>query len=67
MKPILLIATNFLREQRWPLLVLVMWVVLSSAVSGLGADTVATDDVLFFLKTQAIYGVAFVAFLSSAA
>lgn len=67
MKPIFLIAVNFLREQRWPLLVLLAWVVLSSAASGIGSEKLAVDDVLFFLKTQAVYGVAFVAFLSGAA
>lgn len=67
MIPILLIALNFLREQRWPLLVLLAWVVLSSFASGIGSEKLAVDDVLFFLKTQAVYGVAFVAFLSGAA
>lgn len=67
MKAIWLIAVNFLREQRWPVLVLLLWVVGSSLASGLGTERLAVDDVLFFLKTQAVYGVAFIAFLASAA
>jgi ABC-type transport system involved in multi-copper enzyme maturation permease subunit len=67
MKAIYLIGVNFLREQRWPILVLLLWVTGSSLASGVGADRLAVDDVLFFLKTQAVYGVAFIAFLASAA
>lgn len=67
MKAIWLIGVNFLREQRWPILVLLLWVAGSSLASGVGASRLAVDDVLFFLKTQAVYGVAFIAFLASAA
>lgn len=67
MKPMALIAVNFLREQKWPLLVLLFWVLLSSVASGLGQQKLAVDDVLFFLKTQAVYGVTFIAFLAGSA
>ena len=67
MKPMGLIALNFVREQRWPLLVLLFWVLGSSVASGLGSQRLVVDDVLFFLKTQAIYGVAFIAFLAGSA
>jgi ABC-type transport system involved in multi-copper enzyme maturation permease subunit len=67
MKPILLIALNFIREQRWPLIVLIIWVLGSSMAAGFGTDKLVTDDVIFFLKTQAIYGIAFIAFLSASA
>jgi hypothetical protein len=65
MKPIILIALNFMREQRWPLLVLLLWVLGSSMAASFGTDKLVTDDVIFFLKTQAIYGIAFIAFLSA--
>lgn len=67
MKAMYLIAVNFLREQRWPLLVLLFWILISSAASGLGQEKLVVDDVLFFLKTQAVYGVAFIAFLAGSA
>jgi ABC-type transport system involved in multi-copper enzyme maturation permease subunit len=67
MRPVMLIALNFLREQRWPLIVLMVWVLASSLATGLGTEKLATDDVIFFLKTQAVYGVAFIAFLSASA
>jgi ABC-type transport system involved in multi-copper enzyme maturation permease subunit len=67
MKPIILIALNFMREQRWPLLVLLLWVLGSSMAASFGTDKLVTDDVIFFLKTQAIYGIAFIAFLSASA
>ena len=67
MRPIMVIATNFIREQRWPLIVLMLWVVGSSLAAGLGSDRLVSDDVVFFLKTQAVYGIAFIAFLSASA
>jgi hypothetical protein len=67
MKPVLLIAGNFVREQRWPLILLVVWVLGTGTAAGLTAGRVSTDDVLFFLKQQAIYGVAFSAFLAASA
>jgi len=36
-KPVLLIAVNFVREQRWPILVLLLWVLLL-AFLGLMSD-----------------------------
>jgi len=67
MKPVVLIAFNFLREQRWPVIVLMVWVLASSAATGFGTEKLAADDAIFFLKTQAIYGIAFIAFLSASA
>ncbi len=67
MTPTFVIATNFIREQRWPLIVLMLWVIGSSLAAGLGTDKLVSDDVVFFLKTQAVYGIAFIAFLSASA
>lgn len=65
MRPVLLIAVNYLREQRWPLLVLLGWVVISAVLSSVGRPD--REDALFFIKQQAIYGVAFVGFLAASA
>jgi hypothetical protein len=66
LKPVFLIAANFLREQRWPLIVLLGWVGFSGVIGGVGAS-ISPDDALFFLKQQAVYGVAFSAFLAASA
>jgi hypothetical protein len=68
MRPIWLIASSFLREQRWPIILLLAFVVLYSALAGLfSLETLAFDDVLFFAKQQAVYGVAFIGFLAGSA
>lgn len=67
MRAMWLIAANLLREQRWPLLILLLWVFGSSVISGLGSERPAPEDVLFFVKTQAVYGVAFTAFMAASA
>jgi len=67
MSPMWLIAGNLLREQRWLLLVLVLWIVGSTLIATAGSPVSSTDDVLFFLKQQAMYGVAFTAFLAASA
>jgi ABC-type transport system involved in multi-copper enzyme maturation permease subunit len=62
-----LIAVNFVREQRWPILVLMGWVVLLS-VLGLVVDPRATrDDILFIFKQGAVYGVVFAIFFGASA
>lgn len=65
MKPVLLIAANYVREQRWALILLLLWVMISAAVATFGSQE--PDDTLFFIKQQAIYGVVFSAFLASSA
>jgi len=67
MTPVLLIAANFLREQRWPLIILLLWVAGSSAVVGAPGVAADREDVLFFLKQQAVYGVAVTTFLAASA
>jgi hypothetical protein len=66
MRPVLLIASNFLRESRWAILLLLLWAVISG---GAAANSIkeSQDDALFFLKQQAVYGVVFTAFLASSA
>jgi hypothetical protein len=62
-----LIAANFLREQRWVLVALVASVIVLSSLASWDTAATALDDVLYFLKQQALYGVAFSVFLASAA
>lgn len=67
MRQIGLIAINFVREQRWPILVLMLWVVLL-AMLGLILDLRASrEDVLFIFKQLGVYGVAFSIFFGASA
>jgi len=67
MKPVLLIAVNFVREQRWPILVLLLWVLLL-AFLGLATDAARQrEDLLFVFKQVAVYVVAFSVFFGSSA
>jgi len=66
-KPVLLIAINFVREQRWPILVLLLWVLI---LAFLGLTTGAAgqrDDLLFVFKQLAVYFVAFSVFFGCSA
>jgi len=66
-KPVVLIAVNFVREQRWPILVMLLWVLL---LAFLGLSTEAArqrDDLLFVFKQVAVYVVAFSVFFGSSA
>jgi hypothetical protein len=66
-KSVLLIAINFVREQRWPILVMLIWVLL---LAFLGLSTEAArqrDDLLFVFKQVAVYVVAFSVFFGSSA
>ncbi len=67
MKPMLLIAFNFVREQRWPIFVLLLWVLLL-AFLGLVADIPRMrEDLLFLFKQVAVYVVAFSIFFGGSA
>lgn len=67
MKSVLLIAINFVREQRWAILVMLIWVLL---LAFLGLSTEAArqrEDLLFVFKQVAVYVVAFSVFFGSSA
>ncbi|HZR32585.1 MAG TPA: hypothetical protein VFA76_12130 [Terriglobales bacterium] len=67
MKPVYLIASNFVREQRWPILVLLLWV-LGLAALGASLDIRnSRDDVVLLFKQLAIYGIAFSVFFGASA
>ena len=67
MRTVLLIAMNFFREQRWPILVLLLWVVVI-AVAGLVLDVRSSgEDLLVLFKQLAVYGMAFAVFFGGTA
>lgn len=67
MKPVVLIAINFVREQRWPILVLLLWVLLL-AFLGLVTDIrQQREDLLFVFNSVAVYVVAFSIFFGGSA
>ncbi len=67
MKAVFLIAINFVREQRWPILVLLLWVLLL-AFLGLMTDVRRDrEDLLFVFKQVAVYVVAFSIFFGGSA
>jgi ABC-type transport system involved in multi-copper enzyme maturation permease subunit len=62
----LLIAGNFLREHRWPVVILLAWIVFTTlATAGVGQQRVVADDVVFFVQQQAVYICGFTAFLAA--
>jgi len=66
-KRITLIALNFVREQRWPILVLQLSV-LGLAALGLLSDARSDrDDILLTFKQLGMYGVAFSIFFGGSA
>jgi ABC-type transport system involved in multi-copper enzyme maturation permease subunit len=66
-KPVLLIAINFAREQRWPILTLLLWVLLL-AFLGLVTDIHRErEDLLFVFKQDAVYVLAFSVFFGGSA
>ena len=67
MRPILLIAENFAREQRWPLFFLLLWV-LGWATFGVFEDPrTGPDDALMIFRQLAVYSVTFGVFFGSSA
>jgi len=64
-KPVALIGVNFVREQRWPILVLLLWV-LVLVFWGLVMPQ-QHEDLLFVFKQVAIYVVAFSIFFGGSA
>ncbi len=60
------IARNFLRENRWPVLILLAWIVFTTVVTAdFGRARVLPSDVIFFVQQQAVYICAFSAFLAA--
>ena len=67
MKAVVLIALSFVREQRWPILVLLLWVWVL-ALMGLKADfRTQRDDMLVVFKAVSVYVVFFSMFFGGSA
>jgi ABC-type transport system involved in multi-copper enzyme maturation permease subunit len=66
LKPVLLIAGNFVREQRWPLITLLAYVVVFGGAMALVGDASA-EDTLFFLRSVGVYGLAFTGLMAASA
>ncbi len=66
MKPVVLMAANFLREHRWPALLLFAWIaLLALAAADLTRRYSAPEDVMFYITQQAIFICVFSAFLAA--
>jgi ABC-type transport system involved in multi-copper enzyme maturation permease subunit len=67
LKPAFLIGFNFVREQRWPIFVLLLWILLL-AFLGLVSDVPrGREDLLFIFKQVALYVVVFSVFFGGSA
>ena len=66
MRPVLLMAANFLREHRWPALLLCVWIaLLALAAADLSRRYTVPEDVIFYVAQQAIFICVFSAFLAA--
>jgi ABC-type transport system involved in multi-copper enzyme maturation permease subunit len=67
LKPIGLIASNFVREQRWPVIVLLAWILLLAIVHRLSDLTRSREDLLFLFQQVATYVLVFTVFFGISA
>ncbi len=67
MKATFLIAVNFAREQRWPIFILLLWVLLLAFLGLVTELPQNRDDLLFVFKQVAVYVVAFSVFFGGSA
>ncbi len=67
MKPVALIAGNFVREQRWPIVVLLAWILVLAAAHLVSDLARSRDDLLFLLQQVATYVLVFVVFFGISA
>lgn len=66
MRLVALIAANFLRQHRWPVMLLFAYIVLTAAAaSGGGRGRPEAVDVVFFVEQQALFICLFSAFLAA--
>lgn len=64
--PILLIAANVIREQRWPVIFLLLWSGVIAVAFSFGYDAeLVQNDFVFLLGQQGLYAVGFSAFVSA--
>jgi ABC-type transport system involved in multi-copper enzyme maturation permease subunit len=67
MKAVLLIGVNFVREQRWPIFVLLLWILLLAFLGLLSDAERQRDELLFIFKQVAVYIVVFSIFFGGSA
>ena len=67
MRPVILIAANFVREQRWPLFFLLIWVLGFAVFGSFVNSQTAAEDALMIFKQLTFYGVVFAVFFGSSA
>lgn len=67
MKPVVLIAVNYVREQRWPIFVLLLWILLLAFLGLVGDVTRQREDLLFIFKQVSVYVVVFSIFFGGSA
>jgi len=67
MKAVCLIAINFVREQRWPILVLLLWILLLAFLGLFASGPREGEDLLFIFKQVAVYVVVFSVFFGGSA
>jgi len=67
MKPAVLIGINFVREQRWPIFVLLLWILLIAFLGLVGDIVREREDLLFLFKQVAVYVVFFSVFFGGSA
>ena len=61
-----MMAANFLRQRRWPVLLLFAWIVVTAAIAGdFGRSRPVDGDVIFHAQQQSIYICVFSAFLAA--
>ena len=61
---VLLIAGNFVRENRWPLITLLAYVGIFGGAMSLVSDA-SLDDTQFFLRSVGVYGLAFTGLMAA--
>ena len=67
MRTILLVAMNFVRDQRWPILVLMMWVLVLSVLPLYLDLRIHREELLFVFKQSALYAFPFAIFFGGSA
>lgn len=67
MKAAFLIGVNFVREQRWPILVLLIWILLLAFLGLVSNAAAGQEDLLFIFKQVAVYIVVFSIFFGGSA
>ena len=67
MRPVFLIARNFVREQRWPLFFLLLWVLGFSVFGFFVNSESGAEDAFVIFKQLTFYGIVFAVFWGSSA